>query len=149
MGTTRDEDVADYNRLISRAEAAVEALRDTYRQQLADDVTALNGIWSRLESGEPAAAILDELYGIAHNIKGQGGSFGYDLVSEIGASFCNYLRSGSRGSPEYRPYSYPHAEDGLGERYFRRWRRDGVADRREASRVDGKRRRVNGSLYPV
>ncbi len=108
MGTTRDEDVADYNRLISRAEAAVEALRDTYRQQLADDVAALNGIWSRLESDEPAAGVLDELYGIAHNIKGQGGSFGYDLVSEIGASFCNYLRSGSRVSPEERNIVHIH-----------------------------------------
>lgn len=108
MGTTRDEDVADYSKLISRAEAAVEALRDTYRRQLADDVAALNGIWARFESDEPAAAILDELYGIAHNIKGQGGSFGYDLVTEIGASFCNYLRSGSRVSPEERNIVHIH-----------------------------------------
>ncbi|MCF8471107.1 MAG: Hpt domain-containing protein [Parvibaculum sp.] len=108
MGTTRDEDVADYDKLISRAEAAVEALRDTYRQQLADDVVALDGIWSRFGSDEPAAALLDELYGIAHNVKGQGGSFGYDLVTEIGASLCNYLRSGSRVSPEERNIVHIH-----------------------------------------
>ena len=42
------------------------------------------------------------MHSIAHNIKGQGGSFGYDLVTVIGASFCDYLRSGTRVSPEER-----------------------------------------------
>lgn len=96
----KDEKASEFENLIAQAEAAVEALRDTYRQQLAKDVDALFEVWSRLEAGAPVEGILDELHGIAHNIKGQGGSFGYDLVTDIGASFCRYLRSGPRVAPE-------------------------------------------------
>lgn len=96
----KDEKASEFENLIAQAEAAVEALRDTYRQQLAKDVDALFEVWSRLEAGAPIEGILDELHGIAHNIKGQGGSFGYDLVTDIGASFCRYLRSSPRVAPE-------------------------------------------------
>lgn len=96
----KDEKASEFENLIAQAEAAVEALRDTYRQQLAKDVDALFEVWSRLEAGAPVEGILDELHGIAHNIKGQGGSFGYDLVTDIGASFCRYLRSAPRVAPE-------------------------------------------------
>ncbi|PKQ06897.1 MAG: hypothetical protein CVT72_05125 [Alphaproteobacteria bacterium HGW-Alphaproteobacteria-11] len=108
MGIPKDEATGDYDSLIAQAEAAVEALRDTYREQLANDVAALEEVWSRLEGGAPAEATLAELHGIAHNIKGQGGSFGYDLVTEIGASFCDYLRSGSRSSADERNIIHMH-----------------------------------------
>ncbi|MDP2123790.1 MAG: Hpt domain-containing protein [Parvibaculum sp.] len=108
MGFSKDEATGDYASLIAQAEAAVEALRDTYRTQLADDVAALEEVWARFEGGAPADESLRELHGIAHNIKGQGGSFGYDLVTDIGASFCDYLRSGSRVSPEERNIVHMH-----------------------------------------
>ncbi|MBX3491466.1 MAG: Hpt domain-containing protein [Parvibaculum sp.] len=108
MGFPKDEATGDYDSLIAQAEAAVEALRDTYREQLANDVAALEEVWARLEGGAPAEATLAELHGIAHNIKGQGGSFGYDLVTEIGASFCDYLRSGNRSSADERNIVHMH-----------------------------------------
>jgi len=110
MGFPKDEATGDYDSLIAQAEAAVEALRDTYREQLASDVAALEEVWARFEGGAPAEAeaALAELHGIAHNIKGQGGSFGYDLVTEIGASFCDYLRSGMRISPDERNIVHMH-----------------------------------------
>ncbi|ABS63582.1 Hpt domain protein [Parvibaculum lavamentivorans DS-1] len=95
----KDEKASEFADLIAQAEAAVDALRDTYRQQLAIDVASLAEVWSRLEGGAPVEPILDELHSIAHNIKGQGGSFGYDLVTDIGASFCRYLRSSARVTP--------------------------------------------------
>ena len=100
MGIPKDKNKADFDSLIAQAEAAVEALRDTYRQQLASDVGELGAIWARYEEGAPLEETLDALHAVAHNIKGQGGSFGYDLVTDIGASFCDYLRSGERQSPE-------------------------------------------------
>jgi hypothetical protein len=33
-----------------------------------------------------------DLYGFAHNIKGQGSSFGYPLVTRIGDSLCTLVR---------------------------------------------------------
>mgnify|MGYP005999816021 CR=1 FL=1 len=32
------------------------------------------------------------IFEVVHNVKGQGGSFGYDLLTTVGGSLCNYLR---------------------------------------------------------
>lgn len=96
MAIPMDDASDDFESMIARAEAAVEALRETYREQLAEDVASLCAVWSRIESEGVDQAKLDELHSIAHNIKGQGGSFGYDLVTDIGASFCAYLRASPR-----------------------------------------------------
>lgn len=91
-----DDTSNDFESMIARAEAAVEALRETYREQLVEDVASLCALWSRIEAEGADQEKLAELHSIAHNIKGQGGSFGYDLVTDIGASFCDYLRGGPR-----------------------------------------------------
>src|SRR6185369_15681308 len=46
---------------------------------------------AREEAGTRAASIKN-LYGLAHNIKGQGSSFGYPLVTRIGHSLCTLVR---------------------------------------------------------
>lgn len=100
MAIPMDEASDDFESMIARAEAAVEGLRDTYREQLAEDIASLCALWTRIESEGIDQAKLDELHSIAHNIKGQGGSFGYTLVTDIGASFCDYLRGGPRMAPQ-------------------------------------------------
>jgi hypothetical protein len=86
--------------MVAQAEAAVAALRDSYREQLMVDVAALLDVWAGLEKGVPASEVMKQIHSIAHNVKGQGGSFGYDLVTSIGASLCDYIRSGERKSAD-------------------------------------------------
>ena len=50
MAFPKDDDAPDFDRLIAQAEAAVEALRDTYRVQLSEDVGQLCDIWARVEA---------------------------------------------------------------------------------------------------
>lgn len=85
-----------YEAMIAQAEAAVAALRDSYRETLAADIASLEEIFSRLKKGAAPADVLKEIHSVAHNVKGQGGSFGYDLITSIGASLCDYLRGGDR-----------------------------------------------------
>lgn len=94
------EKATDYDDMIAQAEAAVAALRDSYREQLVADAAALMEIWARLEKGAAPAEVLHEIHAVAHNVKGQGGSFGYDLVTSIGASLCDFIRSGDRSSAD-------------------------------------------------
>jgi hypothetical protein len=94
------EKAADYEDMIAQAEAAVAALRDSYREQLVSDAATLAELWSGLERGAAPAEVLHEVHAIAHNVKGQGGSFGYDLVTSIGASLCDFIRSGDRTTPD-------------------------------------------------
>ncbi len=41
----------------------------------------------------PPEEVSDEIYGIAHNIKGMGSTFGYDLLTEISSILCEYGRN--------------------------------------------------------
>lgn len=94
------EKLSDFDAMVAQAEAAVAALRDSYREQLMVDVAALLDVWAGLENGVPASEVMKQIHSIAHNVKGQGGSFGYDLVTSIGASLCDYIRSGERQSAD-------------------------------------------------
>jgi hypothetical protein len=98
----------NYDDMIAQAEAAIAALRDNYRDQLVSDVAALFDVWAQLEAGVAPADVLKEVHGIAHNIKGQGGSFGYDLVTSIGASLSDYIRSGDRTSADALNVVFAH-----------------------------------------
>tara|TARA_R110000824_G_scaffold390760_2_gene587478 strand:+ start:163651 stop:164067 length:417 start_codon:yes stop_codon:yes gene_type:complete len=94
------EKASNFEDMVAQAEAAVAALRDSYRAQLLEDVDALLQIWAGVEAGRDIAAIMKDVHAIAHNVKGQGGSFGYDLVTSIGASLCDYIRSAERSSAD-------------------------------------------------
>lgn len=94
------ESKTDFDAMVAQAEAAVAALRDSYRAQLMIDVGELIEIWSGLEQGAAPADVMQKIHAVAHNVKGQGGSFGYDLVTSIGASLCDYIRSGERRSAD-------------------------------------------------
>jgi hypothetical protein len=81
--------------LIDRAEAALLAMTDDYLCWVAQDIDLLQGEATRAEAGDAVehAAALQAIHGIAHDIKGQGGTFGFILVTWIAASLCRYLES--------------------------------------------------------
>lgn len=39
------------------------------------------------------AVIKEDLYRVSHDIKGQGGTFGYPLMTEMAASLCDFIKS--------------------------------------------------------
>jgi hypothetical protein len=79
--------------VLARAQAAVADLAKTYvPNTIADlDRCAVLLKSAREDAGARASSVKD-LYGIAHNIKGQGSSFGYPLVTRIGHSLCTLVR---------------------------------------------------------
>lgn len=84
---------SSYDAILARAEAAIAELKESYRGQLAEDITALEAAYRNLDKPEGASAAIETLASLAHNVKGQGGSFGYDLATDIGGSLSDYLRS--------------------------------------------------------
>ncbi len=102
------EKATDFEAMIAQAEAAVAALSASYRDQLMQDVQTLVDIWASLDQGVAAAEVLRQVQAISHNIKGQGGSFGYDLVTSIGASLCDYIRSAERKTADELNIVYAH-----------------------------------------
>ena len=79
--------------VLARAQAAVADLAKTYVPNTIIDIDRCAALLktARADPGARDAAI-KEIYGIAHNIKGQGSSFGYPLVTQIGHSLSTLVR---------------------------------------------------------
>ena len=79
---------------IKDAEAAVAALADSFLKWITADIDKANQALAAAQ-GKPGDNQPEprEIFGVVHNVKGQGGSFGYDLLTKIGGSMYDYLRS--------------------------------------------------------
>lgn len=79
--------------VLARAQAAVADLAKNYASSTLVDLDRCAAfLKTAREDGGARAAAIKDLYGIAHNIKGQGSSFGYPLVTRIGHSLCTLVR---------------------------------------------------------
>lgn len=78
---------------LERAEAVIANLTGSYLQWVQEDLVKLQNAYDVLaaapDDGRKAAA--EKIFQIAHDIKGQGGSFGYNLMTVIGNSLCRFI----------------------------------------------------------
>ncbi len=86
---------------VKDAEAAVAALADSFLEWITADIEkAKQALESAKDKPGDNQAELREIFGVVHNVKGQGGSFGYDLLTKIGGSMCDYLRAANASASE-------------------------------------------------
>jgi hypothetical protein len=78
--------------VIARAEAALKGLVAEYERRAAQDVARLKTLLAELKAGTDAPSSWEPFHRIAHDMKGQGGTFDYGLVSEIADRFCGFLK---------------------------------------------------------
>tara|TARA_R110000787_G_scaffold5473_5_gene19976 strand:- start:576 stop:1055 length:480 start_codon:yes stop_codon:yes gene_type:complete len=66
------------------------------RDELRTVLVALDGV-----GGDPAGLhdVSKQLFTTMHDLKGQAGTFGFDLLSEIGGSLCEHLRDMTEPPP--------------------------------------------------
>lgn len=79
---------------ITRALRMGEQLIDSYQGWAVDDLQAL---WEESKSLTPQGAVakihIQKLYNMSHEIRGQGGTFKFSLISVLGDSLCKYLEN--------------------------------------------------------
>ncbi|MDY0871876.1 Hpt domain-containing protein [Dongia rigui] len=91
-------------RRLARAEAAVADLAKSYVTWASADVDKCTEHLATARAVQPVANIpegavddrmiaVQALYAIAHNIKGQGSSFGFPLMTRLGDSLCRLTRA--------------------------------------------------------
>lgn len=101
---------------VEAANDALEKLSAQYRGWALNDVALMREAIAEMESArakghtEAERAALYKVYDIGHNAKGQGSSFGYDLVTRIGASLCALLAGAETATPETVNAARAHAE---------------------------------------
>ena len=81
---------------ILRALNAAEDLMDEYQGWAVDDLTKLWQAFEASVDGSPSTAQISQMFEIAHGIRGEGGSFGFPLVSVVSDSLCKLLE-GKKG----------------------------------------------------
>jgi chemotaxis protein histidine kinase CheA len=89
--------------LLANAEKAIEAFGEGFSDWIQDDIDAMEAARLRLSQGEDAERALADLYRIALDLKGQGASFGYDVVSAVGASLTDFLDPVREGKTNLSP----------------------------------------------
>ena len=81
------------NALLERAEAAVQKLEVNYSEWVKDDLAEIEKTLKKLVAakGKDKDAI-KALYRVVFDTKGQGGSFGYPLLTEVAGSLASFIR---------------------------------------------------------
>lgn len=83
--------------VLARAQAAVADLAKDYSGwALADVARARKALASAETDAAGRSAHIEELFRVAHDLKGQGASFGYPLVTRLGDSLCQLTRDRAR-----------------------------------------------------
>ncbi|HVJ44312.1 MAG TPA: Hpt domain-containing protein [Dongiaceae bacterium] len=86
-------DSDDLGAVLARAQAAVAALSRDYLTWARADIDACRRHLAAAEAEpERRREHLTALFNVAHNIKGQGSSFGYPLMTRLGQSLCQLTR---------------------------------------------------------
>ncbi|SDG72627.1 Hpt domain-containing protein [Roseospirillum parvum] len=91
---TRTPDGVD-TATLERAEKMIASLQGSYLEWVEGDLERLQKAHDQAEAalaagGDPTAD-LKALFEVAHDMKGQGGSFNYHLITQVGAYLCRFL----------------------------------------------------------
>ncbi|MCB2108641.1 MAG: Hpt domain-containing protein [Rhodobacteraceae bacterium] len=80
--------------MIDAAEKSVGDMKDSYLQWVGADLNKLHDACeAAVKDKANRAAHVEALYNIAVEIKGQGGSFGFPLMTTIGSQLCRFIES--------------------------------------------------------
>lgn len=87
----------------------LEELRTAYLESVSGDLEALDSLTEDLlQDRRPWREGLDRLRRVVHNVKGQGASFGYPLMTDVGESLHHLLRNAPAAS---RPAAVSEAKE--------------------------------------
>jgi len=82
------------NKIMPQKTKAIDKLKVTYLHWTNKQLEQLHAYLHQFNANDVMAAkiISGEIFELAHNIKGLGGSFGYYLMTDVAVSLCEYLR---------------------------------------------------------
>lgn len=76
---------------IAKAEAALKSLAGNFSQWLNDEIGKLDAARQRVTAEGETADAMENLYLRAHDLKGLGATYGYQLITRIAGSLCRLI----------------------------------------------------------
>ncbi len=86
---------------LKKAEEAIASMADSYLDSVADDLRNIDEAFEKLEAATGDRK--EELMGVFQTaliLKGEGGSFGYDLMTTIGNELCRLIEKLDKAGPK-------------------------------------------------
>jgi chemotaxis protein histidine kinase CheA len=84
---------------LKRAEEVIAGMTDSYLEWVAEDLKKIDAAYQKLKAAPGGKKELDAVFQVSHDIKGQGGSFGYDLMTAIGNELCRLIERVDKVGP--------------------------------------------------
>ena len=79
---------------LARAEIVVESMRGDYLVWAKDEIRAIEKLYREVRASPVnRARMVRQIANLAHDVKGNGSSFGYDLMTAIGGSLSTFCRA--------------------------------------------------------
>lgn len=77
---------------LQRAEEVIIGMTDSYLNWVVEDLKKIDEAYTKLANAQgDGKEELEGVFQVSHDIKGQGGSFGYDLMTAIGNELCRLI----------------------------------------------------------
>jgi hypothetical protein len=76
---------------IAKAEAALKSLSGNFGQWLQDEINKLEAARQQVKVAGVTVETMENLYLRAHDLKGLGTTYGYQLITRIAASLCRLI----------------------------------------------------------
>ncbi|MSO93588.1 MAG: Hpt domain-containing protein [Rhodospirillales bacterium] len=87
---------------LERAESVIAGMAGDYLRWVQEDIVKIGAEYERLVSGQhDRKEVLSKIFQVAHQMKGQGGSFGYSLLTSVGNELCRIIeKMGTAGKTD-------------------------------------------------
>lgn len=79
--------------MLEKAEQIIASLQGNYLEWVVEDLNRLQAAYERALADGDRTEAMKEIFHIAHDVKGQGGSFGYHLMTAIGNQLCRFVEA--------------------------------------------------------
>ena len=90
----------DLNYVLQEANAGIENMRDDYLDWAKNDIVRLESAYDILKANPDDLQKIKNVHWIAHDMKGQGGTFGYTLMTTVLDYLCTFLEARSTMSKQ-------------------------------------------------
>lgn len=94
---------------LRRADKVMESIAGEFQDLLGDELSALDALMAEYKNS-PTDAVLDKLFRRIHNLRGQGTTMGFPLITRIGTSFCRYIIERNPDRPINVPLIQQHLQ---------------------------------------
>lgn len=97
-------------KLIEKAETAIKAHAGEFRITAMEELSTLADLVTAAQASDAPVDELEAIFGIVHDLKGQGTTFGYSLLTKVADSLCRFIEKADTRKPECLMVVAPHVD---------------------------------------